>query len=170
MSRVGGELARFGHRWRSRKDPLVAIWPQAEALLAEVPGRHISSPMLNMQRIGDRHPHMPVNARTGIPAAVRLLGIVHAHGKDIRLAAEVQKRRQVILETEIAERIMAKVLAVDPDIAVAIDTVKLHGDFFTAQRLWRRKSFAIPAMPVGKKPPRASIELVWLYGPAMLQS
>lgn len=85
--------------------------------------------MRNVQWISHSQPHVTVNARAGIPAAVRLLGIVHAHRDGIGLVAVVQIRRQVILEAEIAKGIVSEMMAVDPDIAIPIDSVKLYDDF-----------------------------------------
>ena len=66
------------------------------------------APLLEVNRIRDDQPHVPINARAGIPARRRLPRIVGANGQDIRFAgAEIQMTGQFVAETDVTVRPLA---------------------------------------------------------------
>src|SRR6185437_131193 len=87
-------------------------------------------------------PHVPVDSRPGIPAAV-LAFVTHSHRKYV-LAGPAKVRRQIIREGRVTIRMRPKQLAVQPDIAVAVHAIEgdLHLSICWHRR--RRKATAIP--------------------------
>jgi hypothetical protein len=88
---------------------------------------------------------VPVNARAGIPAGVRLGGIVHLDGDGVIAGAENEVRRQVVPEGDVAEGTFAEILAVDPDLAVFEHAFEFDEEFLAAGRLGQAEVFAIPS-------------------------
>ena len=60
--------------------------------------RHKRAPVRDVDRIGEREPDVPVDAGAGVPPRRRLLD-EDAHREHVRLVAELQERRQLVLET-----------------------------------------------------------------------
>ena len=88
-----------------------------------------------------------VDAAAGVPAPAGLDGIVHAHGDDVVLSGRVQQRGDVKVEGAVAIGASAGQPAVDPDLAVHIDAVELHGH---ALRVRGPEMLAVPADPAGQ--------------------
>src|SRR6185369_7222963 len=58
---------------------------------------------------------------------------------------------QFVFEAAVAVRTFAEIVAVDPDLAVAIDAVKFNEDQFSFGGSGHRKGLAIPAKPTGQR-------------------
>src|SRR5688572_29426119 len=101
--------------------------------------------MFDVNRIDYGQPNVSINTRTGIPTRIRLLGVIHPDGNDIRLSAVVQMRREFVLKGAVAVRTFAEVVTVDPNLAVAVDAVELDEEQLSLQRNVKHKPIAIPA-------------------------
>ena len=78
---------------------------------------------------------MTVDTTATIPARVRLVAVIHPHGHYVLALLHV--RRDVILETRIAIRTEADLLAVHIDRRVHIDAVELQEIFLVDNRRQR---------------------------------
>src|ERR1035437_7120774 len=113
---------------------------------------HEGPPLSDVDGIGSDKSDVTINARAGVPARRRLGRSVGANGEDIRLAiAEIEIPGQFVLEADVAERPMAKLEAVDPDIAVGHDAVELDEDAALGIIGGQREMFAIPANAARQK-------------------
>ncbi len=90
---------------------------------------NISAPVRKMIGIDVHQPHITVDPRTGIPAGIGLLRIVHPDGDHIGLVP-VQVRGQIILERDVAVGTEAQQMAVDPYFAVAIHPIEIDKYLF----------------------------------------
>ena len=87
---------------------------------------------------------MAIDTASGIPARVRLVGIVNLHCNDI--ISSFQIFRNIILETRIAIRTMPHFLSVDIDCRVHIYSIKLDKVTTTGLRFTiEEKVFPVPA-------------------------
>src|ERR1035438_4546043 len=84
---------------------------------------------------------MPVDASAGVISRSRLAGVIHLDGHYI-LTIPIHVRRRIIGETDVPERPQTKVMAVDPDLAVAEHAIELDGNF--AALIRRRNAKALP--------------------------
>ena len=84
----------------------------------------MSSPMADVEWVGDFQPHMAIDAGASIPAGGGQLRIVHPHGDDI-VPLEVEMRGEIVFESDEAIRSFAETMAIDPHLAVHEDAVKL---------------------------------------------
>ena len=72
--------------------------------------------------------HMPIDARTRIPAGVGLLRVVHPDGQDV--AFRLQIGRQVVGEAAVAIRPCAQLMTVQPYGTVHVDAVEFNAVAF----------------------------------------
>src|ERR1035437_3467294 len=113
---------------------------------------HEGSPLSDVDGIGDNQPNVTIDTRATVPARRRLGRSVGADGEGIRLSiAEIGMPGQFVLEADVAERPMAKLEAVDPDIAVGHDAVELDEDAALGIIGGQREMFAIPANAARQK-------------------
>ena len=105
--------------------------------------------MRDMDRVHFHEPDIPIDAGPRIPAAATWLDI-GTNGDVVWLAAVFQVGREVVAQTHISIRALTQQVAIDPDLAVHIDTVKIHGDFLAFVRFGKRERFAIPTDAAGK--------------------
>ena len=124
-------------------------------------------PMLKMHRIGHHQPHVPIDARPGIPARRRLLRIITSHRDHILI---LQMRREVISETGISIRPMPEHLSVDPHIAVGHHAVEIDEDVLVFRIRRKREMLAIPTNPRAQKRPRPASGASCSNGPSIAQS
>src|SRR5205807_4252547 len=99
---------------------------------------------------------MPVNTRAGVPARVRLLRVVDAHGDEVARRAVMQVRGELIAEGAVAVRPPAHVMAVDPDLTVSIHPVEFDENEPVAVALCDSKGLAVPAHAAGERAPARS--------------
>ena len=93
---------------------------------------YIDAPVLHVDGVGLRQPHMTVDTTATIPARVRLVAVIHPHGHYVLALLHIG--RDVILETRIAIRTEADLLAVHIDRRVHIDAVELQEIFLVDSR------------------------------------
>ena len=86
------------------------------------------APVRDAERVGHAQPHVPVDARAGVPARVGKSRVIHAHGDDVVRAVERHERRQRTLEARVAVRPAADEVSVDPHFGVVVDAVELDRD------------------------------------------
>ena len=113
-------------------------------LLGDVRRCHERAPICDVHRVGNQQPRAPVDARSRIPAAVGLEGVIHLDGDHV-IAAEDEVRRQVVGKRNVAVGTLAEILAVDPHLAVLVDAAELDGDHPAAVRFGQREALAVPA-------------------------
>ena len=100
----------------------------------------------DVHRIGDEQVHRPVDAGTGIPAAVLVrLGL---DGDPVRLAV-AQERVEHRGERGVAVGLMDDEVAVDEDDGVAVDAFELDDDRLVAPLGGTSKVFAYSNTPPG---------------------
>src|ERR1035441_9112438 len=87
---------------------------------------------------------MPVDARSRIPAAVGLMGVVHLD-RDHVIAAEDEVRREVVGKRNVPVGTPAEILAVDPHLAVLVDAAEFDDHRPAAVRFGQPEALAIPA-------------------------
>ena len=105
--------------------------------------------MGDMQFIGNCQPGVPVDPGAGIPAAIRLVGIVDSHRHHI-FAAKIQVRGDVVIKTDVAVRPLSEVSPVNPDFAVLVDAVEFNDYFFLPVSPGDFEMFPVPAGARGK--------------------
>jgi len=105
--------------------------------------------MGDMQFIGNCQPGVPVDPGAGIPAAIRLVGIVDSHRHHI-FAAKIQVRGDVVIKTDVAVRPLSEVSPVNPDFAVLVDAVEFNDYFFLPVSPGILKCFRYQPVPVGR--------------------
>ncbi len=89
---------------------------------------------------------MTVNARSGVPTRSRLRRVVRADCDDVGLAfAEFEVAGQIVAEADVSVRTMAKMEAVNPDVAIGHDTIKLEEHSPPRIIFGQVKVLAIPA-------------------------
>src|SRR5450756_1495968 len=93
---------------------------------------------------------MPVNTGTGIPAGGGLRGGIAADGDDV-VAAEIQMTGQIVIETDVAERAVTEVEAVDPHVAILHHAIEPDGYGLARVRLGQGEMLAIPAEATGQE-------------------
>src|ERR1700694_2492069 len=103
-----------------------------------------------MDRLGDGYLHVPINARSGIPAATRKLRVVHTNGKHVS-PGEVEGRRQIKAETCICVGMNAELFAIEIHGGVARDPIKLDADPLSFPVRRCSKCLSIPAHAGGKE-------------------
>src|SRR6266699_1588381 len=94
--------------------------------------------------------YVPVDPGTRVPARVRLLGVVHPHRDHVALLPIANMRRQLVAERAIAIRPLAEVLAVDPDLAVAIHAIELDEHDLTGVAGGKCERLPIPGDAAGE--------------------
>ena len=72
-------------------------------------------------------------------------------GDDVSLHAINEVRRQFIFESAVAIRAFAEIVAIEPNLAVAIDAVKLDKDQFAFGSCGNGERLAIPAEAAGQR-------------------
>ena len=82
------------------------------------------APMLHMDGIGLRQPHVAIDAAARIPAAVGLVAIIHAHSHHVLALLHVG--RNIVFKRTVAVRPVANFLTVDIDRRIHIYPVKLQ--------------------------------------------
>ena len=82
----------------------------------------------NMQRGHGLEPHVAVDARTRVPAAVRLLRIVHLHNNLVEPFVLIKIRCHVNCERCIAIVMLTSLLSIDIDLCLLIDTLEVELD------------------------------------------
>ena len=92
------------HFWRGDKDPILS----------------------NMERRHGFQPHVAVDARTRVPAAVWLLTVVHLHQHFILSLVFKQIRRHVNGERRIAIVMLPSLLSIDIDLGLLIHTFEVE--------------------------------------------
>ena len=110
--------------------------------VADFRRRDIEAAVGEMRLRRSDEPHVAVDAAARVPAGIRLLGVVAAHGDHVVFARRRDKRRDVIAERAVAVRPCPDFVAVDIDRAVHKDAVELHGDPVCVRR---REVLAVPA-------------------------
>src|SRR5579863_3442294 len=95
--------------------------------------------------------NMPVNARSAVPAAVWLFGVVYADRQHVR-AGEVQCRCQVESERRVAVRMRPQLAPIQIYSRIAIHAVKLDAHAFTFPTDGSMKGLAIPPNSCWKVP------------------
>ena len=98
---------------------------------------------------GRHQAYLAVNAPAQVPALRRLLGVIAAHGNDVRTKAQV--RREFIHEADVAVRPAPQMVPVDPDIAVGHHAVEHDEAAFCAIDFCDLERVAVPADPAKKK-------------------
>ena len=106
---------------------------------------YIDAPVLHVDGRGLRQPHMTVDAAAAIPAGIGLVGVVDTHGHHVLALLHIG--RDVILETRIAVRTEADLLAVHIDRRVHIDAVELQEIFLVDGRRQREMLPVPPDSP-----------------------
>ena len=88
---------------------------------------HILSPLRNISRFhGFGEPDMAVNTATGIPAAVRLVAVIHLHCNDI-ITLLINIRCKIILECTVSIRTGSEFMTIDIHGRVHIYAIKGDG-------------------------------------------
>ena len=106
--------------------------------------------MGNVYGVDTRQPHMAVDARTGIPAAVLLSGVVHAHGHGVSTFL-INIRSDVVVERRITIGVFSHQMSVDIHFGVHINALEVEAKAVAdAVNLVQRKAFAIPADACGE--------------------
>ena len=100
---------------------------------------------------------MPVDAAAGVKSRIRRNGVVHSHCHQVGSRAEIQVRRQVVLEGRIALGPVSHQVAVDPHVAVAVDAVKPYEDLPPAKPFRQPKALPVPPNAARQKPGPAGI-------------
>ena len=113
--------------------------------------RDVRAPVIDVQRPGGDQPRMPVNTRAGVPARVRLLRVVDAHGDEVARRAVAQVRGELIAEGAVAVRPLAEVMAVDPDLTVSIHAVEFDENELVAVALCDSEGLTVPAHAAGER-------------------
>src|ERR1017187_3086122 len=90
-------------------------------------------------------PGVAVDSRAGVPARIRLVGVIHLHGDHVVAGAEDEMRRHVVPERDVAEGAFAEGLAVDPHLAVFKDAFELDEDLPAPGGFGQAKTLAVPA-------------------------
>ncbi len=135
-------------------------------------GGHVCAPIGYMNRIELGQPDISVDAAAGIPAGIRLLGVVDPDGNHV-VPAPVQIRGKVISERDIAVRPHSKRMSVDEDLGVHIYAVKVDVDLPALVLCRDRKYLAVPSDAPWERSPARSGRIVGgkfaLDGPVMRQ-
>ena len=85
-------------------------------------------------------------------------------------AAVDQMRRQLVFESAVAVRTLSEIMTVDPNLAVAIDAVKLDEDLFPFCRQGMVNVLRYQPRPPGNAPPPVPEGAFSLNSPSILQS
>ena len=99
--------------------------------------------MSDMHRAGNIQPHMPVDARTRVPAAVGLKGIINFN--NYYVLSFFDEAGEVVVKTCVTIRMFAEVLSVYPNIAIHIHAVKFNPKLLILADCGHGKMFAIPS-------------------------
>ena len=114
-----------------------------------------SSPVRDVNLlVGGDQPDMAVNAGARIEVRPAAGQVVHKYGKHI-VACGIQVRRQIAIEADIPETLVADLGAVQVNLRVLINPVKLHDDFLPGESRRKSEMFPVPADGAGVAVPRA---------------
>src|SRR5215475_11349516 len=97
-----------------------------------------------MSRLSDNEAHMSIDARTAVPAAVWLCGVVDSNCERVR-RADFQRFRQVQRKACVAVFLSTEFLTVQVDGRVAVNPIKLNAHALASPSGRRLKRFPIPA-------------------------
>src|SRR5215471_8709083 len=102
--------------------------------------------VFQMDLVGHHQANMAINARAAVPTRGWLTGVVGADSNQIALSvAEVKMPGKFVAKADVSIGSLAKMEAVDPNVAVGHDAVKI--DKHTALGIFRRQNemLAVPA-------------------------
>ena len=99
--------------------------------------------MGNVYGVCEGEPDVAVHPRPRVPSR-SLFAVVHTDGKKV-WALFLQVRRQVVLETDVAVPTVSEMVAVDPDVAVLVDTVELDEYLLAPGLRLQREMLSIPS-------------------------
>ena len=102
-----------------------------------------------MEFVGNRQTYDAVNYRTGIPAAIGLIGIVDSYRENV-FRVEFHIRRQLVLKANVSVWSAALGPAVNPHLAVLIHTVEGNKYFLAFFVRREPKMFPVPTDSTGK--------------------
>ena len=88
--------------------------------------------------------HVPVDSRAGVPAQGWFGRIIHTNGQDVGGGVGCEKLGEIVAEPDEAVGPASEELAVEPDVAVHIDPVKLDDDLLAGSGR-KREALPIPA-------------------------
>ena len=86
-------------------------------------GLDVDTRITDIDGFGPDKPDVAIDAASGIPARIGLVGIVDTHGNDVVATAQVAGN--VVLERAVAIRSVAEFLAIDVDSGVHVDAIEL---------------------------------------------
>ena len=136
-------------------------------------GRDILSPLRNVGLLhGLGEPYVAIDSATRIPAAVRLVTIVHLHGNHI-IPLLINIRCKVVLESTVTVRTGSQLMAVDVDGRVHVNSIE--GDGKSVVLLFRihGEMLAVPSYSARQSASAGSRRIAWreiaLYRPVMRQ-
>ena len=145
---------------------------QAGMVLGHFIGGDVSAPLPHVHGAELAQPHVAVDAASGVPARVGLLGIVHPHGQHV-FGSPLQVGRQVVAERDVSVGARAQRMAVDVDGAVHVHAIKVYVEAFALVRLVHGKGFAVPAHASGQRASASARRIVFrkiaLDGPIVRQ-
>jgi len=112
----------------------------------------VRAPLIDVHRIRRHEAHVTIDPRSGVPARVGLLRVVHADGDHVAGATVVEIRRELVLEGAVAVGPLPQVVPVDPDLAIAVHAVEL--DEHEPARILRghEEDLAVPPHAAGQRP------------------
>ena len=118
-------------------------------------GGYKVSPMGDMDRVDRGQPNATINSGARIPAAGARADI-HLN-RDHIFAADIQVRRQVVAEPEIAKGTKSQQVSVHPHLAVHVDAIKIDEHLLAFGFFGNRKALAIPTHPTRQIPHRHAV-------------
>ncbi len=102
-----------------------------------------------MNRVGDVEPDVPVDSPAFVPPALEMSRI-DVHGQHVPSAVD-GVGSDVVAKARVTAGVAAKVVAVDPDLAVPVNAVEVDPERFAAVRGGHVESQAIPAGGGGER-------------------
>ena len=91
---------------------------------------------------------MTVDARTRVPAALGLKGIINFNSYYV--LPFFDEAREVVVKTCITIRMFTEVMSVYPDIAIHVHSVKFDPELLILADCGHGKMFAVHPIPVGR--------------------
>ncbi|OPZ19541.1 MAG: hypothetical protein BWZ10_00916 [candidate division BRC1 bacterium ADurb.BinA364] len=123
---------------------------QRGALGADFGRRGVEAPVGDPRFVRGGQPDVAVNARSGVPARIGMIRIVHSHGENV-FAFRAQERSQLVFEAHVAVRPLAQMAAVDPDIGVHVNAVEFDENAAIRPSRIEAELLAIPSDARGEE-------------------
>src|SRR5689334_13142144 len=120
----------------------------------------INPPWRDMDRVKNFQPHMPVDTRSRIPATV--LSFILYLDNNCILFTEFYFLRYIKPKTRVTVRMGPHMFAIEPDICIHVDAVKLDLDPFIFLLSADGKRLPIPARSSNCKPTTHLADGIWI--------